>query len=117
MSSQKSTTRLKVCYSDGSWTHDLFGDRVAMEVRAERITLRIRLARDLERGALDEFLAKCDFVDTIQIGKTAVRKLLMEAMRKAERPELSVALTAGRKDMTYPSSVTFGPDAITLSLG
>jgi hypothetical protein len=117
MPNPKSRARLKVCYSDGSWTHDLFGDRFAMEVKAERITLRIRLAKTPEGGALDEFLEKCDFVDTIQIGRTAVRKLLMDAMRKAERPELSVALTAGRKDVTYPSSVTFGPDAITLSLG
>lgn len=118
-----STARLRVCYSDGTWTHDLCGDQFALDIQGERVTLNIRLSGKPvakipnARKAMREFLAKRHLMDSIQIGKKAICKVLGEALREAENPDVSVALTAGREGVTYPASVTFGPDAITLNLG
>jgi hypothetical protein len=120
---RKSTARLKVCYTDGSWTHDLYGDEFALDVQGERVTLNIRLSGKPDakaangRHAVREFLAKRHLMDSIQIGKKAICRMVEETLRKAENPDVSVALSAGREGVTYPASVTFGPDAITLNLG
>ncbi len=120
---RKSTARLRVCYADGSWTHDLYGDLFDLDIQGERVTLNIRLSGKPDakvanaRSAMREFLVKRHLMDSIQIGKKAVCKLLQEALRKAENPDVSVALSAGSEGVTYPASVTFGPDAITLNLG
>jgi hypothetical protein len=120
---RNSTARLRIFYADGSWSHALSGERFALDIRGDGLTLEIHLSdgpgagEPAAKGALREFLLKRHLVDSIQIGKTAIRRLLATALRRTEHPEVSVALRVAGKDFTYPASVIVGPDAVTLNLG
>jgi hypothetical protein len=104
---RKSAARLRVFYADGGWTHDLRGDKFAVDVQGERVMLIIDLPRHAPRPG----------VEAIQIAKAAVRESLREILQAIEAPEFCVALATRGKNVVYPASVVFGPDAVTLTLG
>lgn len=105
---RNAAARLRVFYAGGGWTHDLRGNRFALDVEGERVMLIIDLPAPREAQPA---------VEAIQIAKPAIRKSLKEVLQAIESPEFCVALAVGRRNQVYPASVVFGPDAVTLTLG
>jgi hypothetical protein len=100
--------RLRVFYAGGGWTHNLHGNRFALDVEGERVMLIIEMPARRESQPA---------VEAIQIAKPAIRKSLKEVLQTIECPEFCVALAAGKRNQVYPASAVFGPEAVTLTLG
>jgi len=119
----KSAPRVVVTYLDRTWTDQLAARRVELVTRGEALCLCIEVAarvpgkKGTRAEALRDFIAKRGRIDTIQIARRGLASLLRKRLRADEQGGLSVSLTADGFDCLYPTTVFFGPDAVTLNLG
>jgi hypothetical protein len=119
----KSAAPVILSYLDGTWTDRLAGKRMELGHHAGAAVLTIELAfasgRPSARAKADvgAFLRNCNRVESVQIAKRSVRKRLRALLHEAEVPRFSVRLSAAGRDVVYPASAYFGPDAVTLNLG
>jgi hypothetical protein len=114
----KSQAPVILSYLDGSWTDRLAGRRLTLGIDDGMATLTIELAAAKPRATeVGEFLRKRNRVESVQIAKRAVGKRLRAMLLAVDLPVFSVKLSAAGRDVVYPASVVFGPDAVTLNLG
>ncbi len=116
--------RLIVTFTDGSWTDNLeIRDQrvlfvppemiVCIEVAPRRRPAKVHAAEE----ALEAFVSNIDRLHTLQIGKKALRKMLDQQIRAYDQALVAVRMNANGHERTYPASLVFGPDEVTLNLG
>ena len=116
--------RLIVTYTNGTWSDNLEirNQRVVLEapemvvcieVGSRRRPSKVRMAEE----ALAGFVANIDRLHTLQIGKKALRKMLDQRIRAFDQALVALRVSANGHERTYPASLVFGPDEVTLNLG
>jgi hypothetical protein len=116
--------RLTLAYADGSWTDRLAAQRLGVHTEGSRIELVIELVpRPGSHGkasavrALDFLARERHLLDVIQIAPPRAASRLKAELRRTENVAIGLRLVTPDFEAVYPASVTFGPDAVTLSIG
>jgi hypothetical protein len=117
----KSLPRLVVAYTNGTWSDRLRARSVRVATHRNEIVLDLEIAGG-GRSAVDaqplrELRDKQHALDYAQLRGRRLLSRLQRELRHTENSVICVNLTAEGIAVSYPASVTLGPDAITLSFG
>lgn len=111
-------TRLVVSYVDGHWSDRLVARRLHVETRGREIMLTIELApRARSADAMRDLREKQLCIESLQLARPRLVEKLRDELRNTENVAVAVHLAGDGVAVEYPASITFGPDAATLTFG